>query len=36
MSFTQDGRACTSNNPLPQAALEGGVMELICIEEGRN
>jgi streptogramin lyase len=36
MSFTKDGRVCTSNNPLPQAALEGGVMELICIEEGRS
>lgn len=31
-SFTEDGRACTSNNPLPIAALEGGVSELICIE----
>lgn len=32
MSFTKDGRVCTSNNPLPKAALEGGTMELICID----
>jgi hypothetical protein len=32
MSFTKDGRVCTSNNPLPQAALEGGTLELICID----
>jgi streptogramin lyase len=31
-SFTEDGKACTSNNPLPIAALEGGVAEIICIE----
>jgi len=31
-SFTADGKACTSNNPLPIAALEGGVAEIICIE----
>ena len=31
-SFTEDGKACTSNNPLPLAALEGGVGEIICIE----
>ena len=31
-SFTEDGKACTSNNPLPMAALEGGVGEIICIE----
>ena len=31
-TFTEDGKACTSNNPLPMAALEGGVGELICIE----
>ena len=31
-SFTEDGKACTSNNPLPMAALEGGVAEIICIE----
>lgn len=32
VSFTKDGAACTSNNPAPAAALEGGVPELICIE----
>ena len=32
ISFTKDGRVCASNNPLPQAALEGGTMELICID----
>ena len=31
-SFTEDGKACTSNNPLPMVALEGGVGEIICIE----
>jgi hypothetical protein len=31
-SFTEDGKACTSNNPLPMAALEGGVAEILCIE----
>jgi len=31
-SFTKDGKACTSNNPLPMVALEGGVGEIICIE----
>ncbi|MBB6092407.1 streptogramin lyase [Povalibacter uvarum] len=30
-SFTADGRACTTNNPSPAAALEGGVQELFCI-----
>ena len=30
-SFTKDGKACTSNDPVPPAALEGGVQELICI-----
>jgi streptogramin lyase len=32
MSFTRDGWACTSNNPIPAAALEGGVTELICVD----
>jgi len=35
-SFTEDGKACTSNNPLPMAALEGGVAEIICIELMEN
>jgi len=30
-SFTNDGRACATNNPVPPAALEGGVQELLCI-----
>lgn len=33
-SFTTEGWACTSNNPIPAAALEGGVPELICIDPG--
>lgn len=32
MSFTRDGRVCTSNNPFPAGALEGGVAELICLD----
>jgi streptogramin lyase len=32
MTFTREGHICTSNNPLPPAALEGGVLELICID----
>jgi streptogramin lyase len=32
MTFTADGQVCTSNNPLPAAALEGGVLEIICID----
>jgi streptogramin lyase len=32
VTFTADGRVCTSNNPLPVAALEGGVLQLICID----
>ena len=32
-SFTEDGKACTSNNPpTAMVALEGGVGEIICIE----
>ena len=34
MTFTADGRVCTSNNPLPLAALEGGVLQLLCIDAG--
>jgi streptogramin lyase len=33
-SFTKHGWACTSNNPIPAAALEGGIPELICIDPG--
>ena len=32
MTFTADGQICTSNNPLPAAALEGGVLEVLCID----
>lgn len=32
MTFTGDGMACTSNNPVPPAALEGGVLQIICID----
>ena len=32
MDFTADGQACTSNNPVPAAALEGGVLQVICID----
>lgn len=32
MTFTEDGHICTSNNPIPPAALEGGVLQIICID----
>jgi len=32
MSFTPDGKICLSNNPIPPPALEGGVLNLICID----
>ena len=32
MTFTKEGRVCTSNNPVPPMALEGGVLEIICID----
>ena len=35
-TFTDRGWACTSNNPIPAPALEGGVPELICIDPGSN
>jgi streptogramin lyase len=35
ISFTRAGEVCTSNNPFPVGALEGGVAELICIDPGR-
>lgn len=35
ISFTKTGEVCTSNNPFPVTALEGGMAELICIEPGR-
>ncbi|HJP36720.1 MAG TPA: carboxypeptidase regulatory-like domain-containing protein [Gammaproteobacteria bacterium] len=33
-TFTDQGWACTANNPIPAPALEGGVPELICIDPG--
>jgi virginiamycin B lyase len=30
-SFTKDGRACATNDPVPAVALEGAVQELFCI-----
>ncbi len=32
MSFTSEGHVCISNNPIPPPALEGGVLEVICID----
>lgn len=32
VTFTKDGDVCTSNNPFPVGALEGGKAELICID----
>lgn len=32
MTFTKEGWVCTSNNPIPPMALEGGVLENICID----
>lgn len=33
-TFTSEGWACTANNPIPVAALEGNVAELLCIDTG--
>ena len=33
-TFTKEGWACSSNNPIPATALEGGVPELLCIDPG--
>lgn len=32
MTFSENGQVCSSNNPLPPAALEGGVLEIFCID----
>ena len=32
VTFTRDGKVCTSNNPLPAPALEGGVLQIFCID----
>ena len=36
MTFDDEGRIITSNNPLPTPALEGGVLEIICIDPDYN
>ena len=36
MTFSADGHVCASNNPLPPAALEGGVLEVFCIDPDYN
>ena len=35
-TFTKEGWACSSNNPIPATALEGGVPELLCIDPGES
>jgi hypothetical protein len=32
MTFMADGQVCLSNNPIPPPALEGGVLEIVCID----
>ena len=32
MTFTSEGHICMSNNPIPTPALEGGVLEILCID----
>ena len=32
MTFTTEGRVCTSNNPIPAPSLEGGVLQILCID----
>ena len=32
VTFTNDGLVCTSNNPIPAVALEGGVLQILCID----
>lgn len=34
--FTREGWACTSNNPIPPQAMEGGVPEIVCIDAGQR
>ena len=36
VDFTADGKACMSNNPVPAAALEGGILQLLCIDVGQD
>ena len=35
-AFTKSGWACTANSPIMNAALEGGIAELICIDANAN
>ncbi len=32
MTFTSEGQICMSNNPIPTPALEGGILEILCID----
>jgi streptogramin lyase len=32
MTFTDNGQVCLSNNPIPPPALEGGALQIICID----
>lgn len=32
MTFTGNGQVCLSNNPIPPPALEGGALQIICID----
>jgi streptogramin lyase len=32
MTFSADGKVCLSNNPIPPPVLEGGVLEVLCID----
>jgi streptogramin lyase len=36
MTFMPDGQVCLSNNPIPPPALEGGVLEIICLDPNYN
>ena len=32
MTFSPDGKVCLSNNPIPPPSLEGGVLNIICLD----
>ena len=32
MTFSAEGRVCLSNNPIPPPALEGAMLEILCID----
>lgn len=32
MTFSADGQVCLSNNPIPPPALEGAVLEILCLD----